>query len=146
MPAPLEQHRRLVAAQRVARLATADAQGTPHAVPVCFAFDGASFYIALDRKPKRTEPRRLRRVRNIQENPQVALLLDHYEEAWDRLWFVLVQGHAALLEPGEEQQRAVALLREKYPQDRAMPLEESPVIRVTPQQATAWGSPPTSAA
>src|SRR6478672_5700910 len=74
-----------VGAQRVARLATADGSGRPYVVPVCYAFDGERFYIALDDKPKTVAPTRLKRVRNILANPQVSLLVDSYHEDWDRL-------------------------------------------------------------
>src|SRR5437660_11970075 len=90
-----------VLAQRVARLATADADGHPHVVPVCYAFDGSRFYTPLDEKPKRVEQRRLRRVRNIEARHEAMLLIDRYDEDWSRLGYVQVYGHAALLMPGE---------------------------------------------
>ena len=71
--------------QRVARLATADAGGRPHAVPVCFAYRTGTIYIALDEKPKDVPPDRLKRVRNILENPDVTLIADRYAEDWGRL-------------------------------------------------------------
>src|ERR1700738_4356953 len=80
--------------QRVARLATSDADGHPHVVPVCFAFDGSRFYIALDEKPKRVELRQLRRVRNIEARHEAMLLFDHYDDDWSRLAFVQVYGGA----------------------------------------------------
>ena len=75
--------------QRVGRLATADGMGKPHAVPVCFALARASVFIALDEKPKDVPVSRLKRVRNILENPEVALIADRYTEAWDLLAFVM---------------------------------------------------------
>lgn len=86
--------------QRVARLATADAGGRPHAVPVCFAYAPGAVYIALDEKPKDVPPDRLKRVRNIRENPNVTLVADRYAEDWKLLAFVMVRGRAELLEPG----------------------------------------------
>jgi PPOX class probable F420-dependent enzyme len=124
---------------RVARLATADKNGRPHVVPVCFAFDGHALYSAIDEKPKRVSPRALRRVRNIEANPQVALVLDEYSEDWRRLWYVLVRGTADVIGPGgREHAVAIARLRRKYPQYRAMRLEDCPVLRITPERIVRW--------
>jgi len=127
---------------RVGRLATADPQGQPHVVPVCFAFDGAAVYIAIDDKPKRAAPRRLRRVRNIEANPQVALVIDHYEEDWRRLGFVLMTGTAQMIAEGRDYLRALTLLRRKYRQYRAMRLENNPVIKISPRRTVAWTATP----
>ncbi len=133
---------------RVARLATADAGGRPHAVPVCFAYGTGAVYIALDEKPKDVPPDRLKRVRNILENPNVALVADRYDEDWDLLAFVMVRGRAELLDPGsEEHGAAVRLLRGKYHQYEAMKIEENPVISIRPESAASWGAlsaPPSS--
>ena len=133
---------RFLRSARTAHLATADAKGQPHVIPVCYAFDGESIYSVLDAKPKSTSHRRLRRVRNILVNPQVSLVVDHYEEDWSRLRYVLVLGEAGLLEEGEEWTRAIAMLREKYPQYQAMDLDESPVIKITPVRFVPWSSQP----
>jgi PPOX class probable F420-dependent enzyme len=106
---------------------------------VCHACDGRLIYSALDQKPKRTAATRLRRVRNILANPQVALVVDHYAEDWSRLWYLLIAGSAEVLDPGEEQARAVDLLGRKYPQYRQMDLQASPVIKITPTGVVAWG-------
>ena len=128
---------------RTGHLATADANGVPHVIPVCFAFDGTRIYSPLDRKPKRTSLRRLKRVRNILDNPSVALVVDHYEEDWRRLWYVLITGAAEIVEAGPEQSTAIALLREKYAQYRDMDIDENPVIRLTPASVVSWsGTPP----
>ncbi len=127
--------------QRVARLATADARGVPHAVPVCFAFDGDSIYIALDEKPKDVPPSRLKRVRNILENPSVVLVVDRYAEDWSTLAFVMVRGKAEMIEPGGgEHAGAVRLLRGKYHQYASMRIEENPVIAVRPERVASWGA------
>ena len=127
--------------QRVARLATADAAGRPHAVPVCFAYSPGALYIALDEKPKDVPPDRLKRVRNILENPNVTLVADRYAEDWGRLAFVMVRGGAGLLEPGaEEHASAVRLLRGKYHQYEEMKIEENPVIVVRPEHVASWGA------
>jgi PPOX class probable F420-dependent enzyme len=125
----------------VARLATADASGAPHVIPVCFAYDGGRFYSVLDRKPKRTSLSRLKRVRNILSNPRVALVLDHYEDDWSRLWYVLVTGTAELLRSGQEHSLAIRVLRDKYAQYRDMDIDRNPVIRVIPDKVTCWGEP-----
>jgi PPOX class probable F420-dependent enzyme len=107
------------AAARVARLATADAQGRPHLVPIVFAVDGERIYSAVDAKPKRTTA--LRRLANVRENPAVSLLVDHYDDQdWDALWWVRADGRGRVLEPDErEAQRAIALLSRRYPQQQA---------------------------
>lgn len=131
-----------LATRRVAHLATTGIDGAPHVVPVCFAWDGTACYIALDAKPKRVAPTQLKRVRNILANPQAALLCDIYEEDWQRLGYLLIHGAADLLDPGPAHAAAIALLREKYPQYRAMPIEAQPLIRITPSHITAWALPP----
>ena len=131
---------RYLRSARSGRLATADAKGQPYVIPVCYVFDGEVIYSVLDAKPKSTPLRQLRRVRNILANPQVSLVVDHYEEDWSRLRYVLVLGEAGLLEGGEEWARAIAMLREKYPQYRRMDLEESPVIKITPARFVPWSS------
>ena len=127
--------------QRVARLATANAAGAPHAVPVCFAFSGAGIFIALDDKPKDVPPARLKRVRNILENPGVALVVDRYAEDWSLLAFVMVRGLAGLVEPGSgEHADAIRLLRGKYHQYEEMRIEENPVISIRPERVASWGA------
>ncbi|MBR84619.1 MAG: TIGR03668 family PPOX class F420-dependent oxidoreductase [Euryarchaeota archaeon] len=126
-------------------LATADAHGQPHVIPVCYAFDGESIYSVLDAKPKTTALRQLRRVRNILANPKVSLVVDHYEEDWSRLHYIMVTGVASLLEAGElehnaEWAHAIAMLREKYHQYRLMDLDHSPIIKLAPGRFTPWSS------
>jgi len=93
---------------RVGRLATADADGRPLVVPVCYALDadGQRLYSAIDAKPKRT--RQLRRLRNIRENPQVSVVVDQYDEDWTRLCYVIVEGRAEIVEAGPLRERAIA--------------------------------------
>ena len=132
----------LINACRVAHLATADASGVPHVVPVCFAYIEERFYSVLDRKPKRTPLERLKRVRNIASNPKVCLVVDHYEEDWTQLWYALVTGTARLLRSGREHRLAIGVLRAKYSQYADMDIEGNPVIRITPERTTWWGEPP----
>lgn len=125
---------------RVARLATVDAEHAPHVIPICFCFDGSIFYSAIDRKPKRVSPDRLRRLQNIAQTPDVALLLDSYDEDWTRLWYVLVRGKAELVSAEAERLHAIARLRAKYPQYAGgMLSDDAPILRITPERITSWG-------
>lgn len=129
-----------VRAQRVARLATADGDGHPHVVPVCYAFDGARFYTPLDEKPKRVAGNELRRVRNIEARHEASLLVDQYDDDWSRLGYVLVHGRADVLMPEDvAHAHALVLLRERYLQYRTMKLETHPVIVITPDHVVSWG-------
>jgi PPOX class probable F420-dependent enzyme len=125
-------------AAHVGRLATADGDGRPLVVPICFVFDGALIYSAVDAKPKRT--RELRRLRNIAENPRVSLVVDEYDEDWSRLRYVIVEGHADVLTEGREFTRAVDLLVAKYPQYRTLglPRETGALIRIVPDRILPW--------
>ena len=123
--------------QRVAHLATADAAGRPHVVPVCFAYLDGRIYVAIDEKPKRSL--RLKRLRNIEENPQVSLVFDRYVEDWSRLAWVMVHGTAAIVLNGPEHERAVAVLRGRYLQYQSMALEGRPVISISVERASSWG-------
>jgi PPOX class probable F420-dependent enzyme len=124
---------------RVARLATADASGRPYVVPVCFAWEGDHIYIALDEKPKSVTPTRLKRVRNILENPGVSFLLDTYSEDWSRLSYTLVSGTATLEGPGSSHHAAaIPLLRVKYPQYREMAIDAQPVIAISVESVHSW--------
>ena len=128
-------------AHRVARLATADEVGRPTVIPICYVFDGTSFYSAIDQKPKRVVPEELRRIRNVRANPNVALVIDDYSENWSKLAYVLVHGVAEILEPNEsmsEQATAISALRLKYDQYRSMPIEGNPVIKVVPNRVRLW--------
>ena len=111
-----EEARDLFASVRVARLATCGADGQPHLVPITFALDGNLILTAVDHKPKRTT--KLRRLANIAANPRVSVLADHYEDDWGRLWWVSLRGRARVLDTGEEAERALRLLVDKYEQYR----------------------------
>ena len=134
---------RLLAEARVGHLATSDRQGQPHVIPVCFALHEGNLYSVLDRKPKLVPLTRLRRVRNILANPTAALIVDHYQEDWQGLWYILVWGPASLLIEGNESEderaAAVEALRRKYRQYRDMDIADNPVVKLTPEQVAAWG-------
>ena len=98
----------------------------------------------LDRKPKRTSLTRLKRVKNILANPQASLLVDHYQEDWKGLWYILVSGVADLLVEGDERAEAEDALRGKYRQYREMDIAENPVIKLTPRSVAVWGLDPAS--
>lgn len=127
--------------QRVARLATVDVDGNPHVIPVCYAFDGTRFYTPLDEKPKRVESYQLQRVRNIMAHATIALVIDRYDDDWSQLGYVLIRGQAELIPPEQTgvHSQALALLRERYMQYRAMALEKYAIIVITPAQVTSWG-------
>lgn len=129
--------RERLAAAPVAHLATVGAEGKPHLVPITFAVDGDAIYFAVDAKPKRTT--NLRRLRNIAANPSVAVLVDHYDDDWRRLWWVRVDGRALVLAAGPEAERAIDLLAERYVQYRtARPL--GPVVAITIDSITGWSA------
>ena len=125
--------------RRVAHLATADARGVPHVAPVCFAIADPTLYITIDEKPKRRPPAALKRLRNIAENPAVAVIVDRYDEDWARLGWVMLRGHAEILREGREHRDAQALLRSRYPQLGAMEIAKYPVIAVRIERTTSWG-------
>ncbi len=102
-----------IKAQPVGRLATADANGHPHVVPICYVYDGRCLYTPLDLKPKSVPVLRLKRVRNIAENPKISVVVDHYSDDWSQLGYTLIRGSASVLEEGDERARAEAMLREK---------------------------------
>lgn len=110
---PDEVRRRVVAA-RIGRLATVRPDGAPHVVPICFAVLADTVVTAIDEKPKTTTS--LQRLANIRANPAVSVLVDHYEEEWNHIWWVRVDGRARVLEAGAEHDEAVAALRDKYAQ------------------------------
>lgn len=127
--------RALFAASPVARLATVTPAGNPHLVPVVFAVDGDMIYTAVDAKPKTTK--RLRRLANIERNPSVSLLADHYAPDWTQLWWVRVDGTATIAAEGDALRTGYELLRAKYPQYQSVPLD-GPVIAVNATRWSGW--------
>jgi PPOX class probable F420-dependent enzyme len=121
-------------------LATAGSDAQSSVVPVCFAAVGGHVYIAIDEKPKSGRP--LRRLRNIEENARVSLSVDCYEEDWRRLWWVMVQGAAAVLSRGSDRPEALSALRAKYSQYRTMRLEDRPLIEITVERVVEWSAEP----
>jgi PPOX class probable F420-dependent enzyme len=132
-----EMHDPRLATERVARLATTDADGRPHLVPIVFAVDGDTLYSAVDRKRKRS--RILRRIENARARPDVTILVDHYDDDWSRLWWIRLRGRARVLDGGDEHDRALALLRDKYPQYREQP-PGGPVLAVDVTEVRSWSA------
>jgi PPOX class probable F420-dependent enzyme len=142
---PLEDHRvrEFLEHARVAHLATADRSGAPHNIPLCFWFDGEKrFYFVIDEKPKRLTPRGLKRMRNIAENPQVALVVDHFDEDWSRLAYVLIHGNARPTTDREHYAAVLRSLRDKYPQYRTMALDadHNPMVVIEATRVHRWGA------
>src|SRR5207237_10215173 len=139
LPRSPDQARAKAKAARVARLATLDANQEPHMVPICFSYDGSVFYTAIDRKPKRVPPAQLARLKNIRMTPQVALLIDEYDEDWTRLWYILVRGEAELISLSEERKHALVQLKAKYTQYLSGMLpDDAPILRITHLRISTW--------
>jgi len=134
-----ERERQFLSRRKVGHLATADRAGVPHVVPVCFAIAEGALYITIDEKPKRAGAP-LKRLRNIGENPAVAVVVDRYDDDWTRLGWVMLRGRAEVLTGGEEHARAQALLRSRYPQLNEMAIGSLPVIAVRVERVTSWGN------
>jgi PPOX class probable F420-dependent enzyme len=134
-----EAQRRFLDKSRIGHLATADKNGMPHAIPVCYAVAEGTLYVTIDEKPKRRDVP-LKRLRNILENPNTAFVADRWDEDWSRLGWVMLRGTAEILYDGPEHDRAQAMLRERYPQYRAMNLAELPVIALRIARASSWGN------
>ncbi|WP_428532208.1 TIGR03668 family PPOX class F420-dependent oxidoreductase [Rhodopila sp.] len=131
--------RQFIDRARVAHLATADHSGAPHLVPVCFCLSGLSLYITVDEKPKRGDIK-LKRIRNIEENPAVAVTVDVWDEDWTRLGWIMLRGAAEILTAGDEHDQAQQQLRARYPQYREMELGPLPVIAVRIRRVLSWGA------
>jgi len=133
------EERQFIEGHRIARLATADAAGAPHVIPICYALVGEHIYFIIDEKPKRTRTG-LKRLRNIAVNPRVAVVIDDYEEDWTQLAYLLVQGCAAIVEDRAEFDAALTALRGRYAQYRGMPLqfETHPTVRIIAERRHLW--------
>jgi PPOX class probable F420-dependent enzyme len=134
--------RAFIESARIAHLATVSGAGEPHNIPLCFWFNDSRFYFVIDEKPKRKSGTAIKRMKNIAENPRVALVIDHYDEDWSRLAYVLVHGEARIVRDESEYTLAIQHLRGKYPQYHTMPLtqERNPAIRIEPQRVHLWGA------
>jgi len=124
------------AGAQVARLATADGFGRPHLVPIVFAVERATIHSAVDAKPKSSTA--LRRLANIADNPQVSLLVDHYDDDWTQLWWARADGIARV---SVDAGAAIGLLAERYPQYREAP-PAGPFITIAVQHWSGWSASP----
>jgi PPOX class probable F420-dependent enzyme len=133
------EERAFIERHRIAHLATADAAGTPHVIPICYALIGDALYFVVDDKPKHSRIR-LKRLRNIAANPKVAVVIDDYHEDWNRLAYLLVHGRAAWVDDGHEYGTVLDRLRKRYPRYRSMAfsVETHPMIRITAQRRHFW--------
>ena len=129
---------------RVARLATVDSECKPHLIPVVFVFDNYSYFIPIDEKTKRSRPEKLKRAKNIQQNSNVTLLIDDYNENWRKLYFIMIQGKASIIGGKKLEQnelllleKAHKLLSDKYLQYQKIGIGEY-VIRIIPQKVITW--------
>lgn len=141
MPSWAEDTRRFLDAHRVGHLATTGPDGMPHVMPVCYALDDAALYFVADAKPKRRPAREMARLRNVRANGRAALVVDDWDEDWTRLAWVLVRGHAAIVDDAAAHAAALVLLRARYPQYRAMALDDPvahPVVRIVPTRVRIW--------
>lgn len=133
--------RSLLASARVAHLATADQYSRPHVVPIVFVWGEGRLYFPLDRKPKREDDwHMLRRVRNIETNGRVSVVVDRYDEDWTKLAWVLLEGIATILETGDERDAAAGALVAKYAQYRDGSLDGRPVARVVIERSVRWSA------
>lgn len=135
-----DSQRHFLATQRVARFASADAQGQPHVVPVCYCVIENSIYFSIDEKPKQANARGLKRLRNIEQNPKVSLVVDRYDENWSRLAWVMLRGKAEILAEGDEHAAAQRALRSRYVQYRTMRIDALPVVAIRIEHVAAWGA------
>ena len=127
---------------RVARLATIDLEFKPHLVPVVFVFDGNHFFIPIDEKRKTAEPDKLKRIRNIEHNPSIALLIDQYDEDWKKLAFVMIEGEASIANKSEgniQVRQAYKKLITKYIQYQKVGVGEMCII-ITPKKLASWSN------
>ncbi|MDQ4004840.1 MAG: TIGR03668 family PPOX class F420-dependent oxidoreductase [Actinomycetota bacterium] len=134
-----ETMRRLVAEARVGRVATIDPDGKPNVVPFCFVLAGDTLYTSVDHKPK--EGRRLRRVENLQRDPRVTVLVDHYEEDWPRVWWVRARGTGRVVDDAAEVERGNRLLAEKYAQYADDP-PPGPILAIEISEWRGWSYSP----
>ncbi|HEY6201884.1 MAG TPA: TIGR03668 family PPOX class F420-dependent oxidoreductase [Candidatus Limnocylindria bacterium] len=141
MPSLSAGARDLLSTARVGHLATSDQYARPHVVPIVFVWSDDVLYTPLDRKPKRDDDwHALRRVRNIETNGRVAVVIDRYDEDWSRLAWVMLEGVATILENGEERDKAAAQLLAKYAQYETLSLAGRPFVRMKIERASEWSS------
>ena len=138
MPQFSEWEEELVHRNRVARLGTVDEKNNPHVVVIVYAFDGRKLFTPIDEKPKKDKPAKLKRIRNIDKNRAVTVLVDEYYEDWTKLAWVQIRGRADIVESGSLYDTGLSLLRDKYSQYADMKLDDKPLIVVHPVKIVSW--------
>ena len=138
---PTKREVTFIQTQRVARMATVDKSGKPLVLPICYAYYGNYLYTPIDKKPKRVAPKELKRIKNIEINPQVSVLIDRYYEDWTRIAYIIIHGTAVVIDRGKEYRESLTILGEKYRQYRQMKLSQLglPVIKIIPNRFISWG-------
>ena len=126
--------RRRFASSPVARLSTVRPDGAPHVVPIVFALVDNIVFSAVDAKPKRSTA--LQRLANVRAEPRCALLVDHYDDDWRRLWWVRADGDGEVVDAPPEHAGLQALVQ-RFPQYRDEP-PSGPLLVVTVQRWTGW--------
>jgi len=139
-----EADRGFIEQQRTGHLATLDHDGNPHVIPICFALRGEHLYFVVDDKPKRAR-KGLKRLRNIEGDPRVAVVIDRYDENWSRLAYVQLRGSALIVHDPSEYSQVLDELKQRYPQYRAMSFSMTthPMVRITPLHVHSWRATPT---
>ncbi len=138
MPVFADWEEELVNRSRVARLATVDEKNNPHLVVIVYAFDGKRIYTPVDEKPKKDSSKKLKRIRNIENNKAVTVLVDDYYEDWSRLAWVQIRGRADILISGRIYEKGISLLNSKYPQYTEMKIDDKPMIVIHPVRIVSW--------
>ncbi len=131
----------LIKRAKVARLATVDQKSQPYVVPVVFVFHENSFFIPLDEKTKTVNGRKLKRVKNIEKNPNVTLLIDKYQNDWKTLFFLMIHGKATVIDGKNNKlmDKVHKLLISKYPQYKKIGIGNS-CIMIKPTKVTFWNN------
>jgi PPOX class probable F420-dependent enzyme len=126
-----DEARRRFATGSVACLATLRADGSAALVPIVFDVIGDRVVSLVDPKPKRTPE--LARLRHIERDRRVTLLVDHYDEDWDRLWWARAEGTARVVDEGPEREEALTRLRAKYQQYKTLddPFGDAVIVQVS---------------
>jgi PPOX class probable F420-dependent enzyme len=132
-----QEMRRRIEGASVARLATVGPDGRPHIVPITFAPTEDALYFAVDQKPKKSAD--LQRLRNIEANPAVSVLFDHYEDDWSRLWWVRIDGSARIVRDGDELETAISLLSRRYAQYRSV-RPPGPAVAIHIERMMGWSA------
>jgi PPOX class probable F420-dependent enzyme len=121
----------------VAHLATVRPDGGPHVVPIVFALVDDTVYSAVDAKPKRS--RNLQRLVDVRADPRCALVVDHYEADWRRLWWVRADGNGEVVDEPSPAHPGIRALVQRFPQYGADP-PSGPLLVVTVERWSGWAS------